>query len=85
MDRETTMTTLSRREVALLHAVADHRCEIVRGTQPVLFVDGRVFCDADAARRLVREGLVAQPGLGTGRWPARLTEAGERELARAHA
>lgn len=74
---------LNRRELALLHAVADHRCELVRGPEPVMFVDGRLFCDADAGRRLVSAGLVAQPGLGTGRWPARLTEAGEAELARA--
>jgi hypothetical protein len=73
---------LSRRDIALLHAVADHRCEIVHGSQPVLFVDGRLCCDADAGRRLISAGLLAQPGLGTGRWPARLTEAGETELAR---
>lgn len=77
-----TTELLNRRDVALLHAVADKRCEIVRGSQPVMFVDGRVFSDADAGRRLVRAGLVARPGLGTGRWPARLTEAGEVELAR---
>ncbi|HTF51096.1 MAG TPA: hypothetical protein VK735_26940 [Pseudonocardia sp.] len=74
---------LSRRDVALLHAVADHRCEIIHGSQPVLFVDGRVCCDADAGRRLIRAGLVAEPGLGSGRWPARLTKAGEAEMARA--
>jgi hypothetical protein len=79
-----TQTTglLSRRDVALLHAVADQRCEIVHGSQPVLFVDGRLCCDADAGRRLISAGLLAQPGLGTGRWPARLTGAGEAELAR---
>ncbi|HEX4249361.1 MAG TPA: hypothetical protein VH008_15975 [Pseudonocardia sp.] len=51
-------------------------------SQPVLFVDGRLCCDVDAGRRLISAGLVEQPGLGTGRWPARLTEAGEAELAR---
>jgi hypothetical protein len=73
---------LSRRDRALLHAVADHRCVIQHGRESVLFVDGRVCCDADAGRRLIRAGLVEQPGLGTGRWPARLTKAGEAELAR---
>jgi len=73
---------LNRRDQALLHAVADHRCEILHGTESVLFVDGRVCCDTDAGRRLIRAGLLAQPGLGSGRWPARLTEAGEAELAR---
>ncbi|GAA5169930.1 hypothetical protein GCM10023321_66270 [Pseudonocardia eucalypti] len=74
---------MNRRDLALLTAVANERCEIVPGSQPVMFVDGRRFCDADAARRLVRAGLVAQPGLGSGRWPARLTDAGAAELARA--
>ena len=73
---------LNRRDQALLRAVADHRCEVVQGSQPVLFVDGRVCCDADSGRRLLEAGLLAHPGLGTGRWPARLTEAGEAELAR---
>jgi hypothetical protein len=72
---------LSRRDIALLHAVADQRCEIVHGSQPVLFVDGRLCCDADAGRRLVSAGLLAQPGPADGRWPARLTEAGAAELA----
>jgi hypothetical protein len=74
---------LNRRDQALLNAVADHRCEILPSSQPVLFVDGRVCCDADAARRLIEAGLLAQPGLGTGRWPARLTALGETEVARA--
>lgn len=73
---------LSRRDRALLHAVAEHRCEIQHGSESVLFVDGRVCCDAAAGRRLIRAGLLEQPGLGAGRWPARLTKAGEAELAR---
>jgi hypothetical protein len=79
-----TQTTglLSRRDIALLHAVADQPCEIVHGSQPVLFVDGRLCCDADAGRRLVSAGLLAQPGPAAGRWPARLTEAGAAEVAR---
>jgi hypothetical protein len=81
MSRSSTQV-LSRRDLALLHAVADHRCEIQHGSESVLFVDGRACCDAEAGRRLIRAGLLAQPGLGRGRWPARLTEAGMAELAR---
>jgi hypothetical protein len=84
MARETT-ELLSRRDLALLQAVADKRCEIVHGSKLALFMDGRVFPDRDAARRLIQAGLVAQPGLGTGRWPARLTGVGERRLAHARA
>jgi len=73
----------NRRDRALLHAVADQRCEILQGWQPVLFIDGRLCSDADAGRRLISAGFLAQPGLGTGRWPARLTKAGEVELAKA--
>jgi hypothetical protein len=76
-----TAGVLSRRDVALLTAVAQDRCEIVHGSLPVLFVDGRLSCDASAARRLIAAGLLQRPGLGTGRWPARLTEAGQAELA----
>ncbi|MDT7559422.1 MAG: hypothetical protein QOI50_1918 [Pseudonocardiales bacterium] len=77
-----TTDLLNRRDQALLHAVAEDRCEIVPSAQPALFVDGRLCSDGDAGRRLISAGLVAQPGLGTGRWPARLTEVGEAELAR---
>jgi hypothetical protein len=72
-----------QRDIALLHAVADHRCEILHGSQLVLYVDGRVCCDGDAGRRLIRGGWLARPGLGSGRWPARLTKTGEVELAQA--
>ena len=74
---------LSRRDVAVLRAVAEDRCEIVSGSQPVLFIDGRLCCDADSGRRLVRAGLVASPPDGRGR--ATLTPAGRTELDRARA
>jgi hypothetical protein len=80
MARNTTQL-LQRRDTVLLQAVADRRCEIVYGVKPLLFLDGRSFPDRDAARRLIRAGLIAQPGLGTGRWPARLTETGTDMLA----
>jgi hypothetical protein len=73
---------LNRRDVALLRAAADGRCELEPGPVPVLYVDGRVFCDTVAALRLVRVGLLAAPESAAGRVVARLTEAGRAELAR---
>jgi hypothetical protein len=74
--------TLSRRDTSLLRAVAQDRCEIVLDPQPVLLVDGRVFCDTAAGQRLLDAGLLERPGIGSGRWPARLTSTGEKELGR---
>lgn len=71
---------LSGRDAALLKAVADGRCELERGSMPVLYVDGRVCCDTGAAQRLVRAGLVAAPDAAPSRGPARLTDAGRMEL-----
>jgi hypothetical protein len=71
---------LSRRDTALLRAVADGRCELEPGSWPVLYVDGTVCCDATAAHRLVRAGLVAEPESGPTRGRAQLTDAGRAEL-----
>ena len=71
---------VSRRDLALLTAVADNRCEILPGVLPVLFVDGQVCCDGHAARRLIRAGLLARPRASAGRLPARLTKAGKATL-----
>jgi hypothetical protein len=71
---------LSRRDAALLRAVAGGRCELEPGPMPVLYVDGRIFCDTSAAQRLVRAGLVAAPERDPRRVPARLTDAGRAEL-----
>jgi hypothetical protein len=46
---------------------------------PVLYVDGRIFCDTAAAQRLVLAGLVAAPEQER-RVPAQLTEDGRAEL-----
>jgi hypothetical protein len=73
--------TLSCRDTSLLRAIAENRCEIVCDPQPVLFVDGRVFCDTDAGRRLIQAGLLTKPGPAPGRWPAHLTESGTASLA----
>ena len=69
---------LSGRDAALLRAVANGRCELEQGPMPVLYVDGRIFCDTAAAHRLVLAGLVAAPE--PSRVPARLTDAGRAEL-----
>lgn len=74
---------LSGRDAALLRAVAGGRCELEQGPMPVLYVDGRIFCDTAAAQRLVHAGLVAAPAMERRRVPARLTEAGRAELANA--
>jgi hypothetical protein len=74
---------LSGRDAALLRAVANGRCELEPGPMPVLYVDGRIFCDTAAAQRLVLAGLVAAPEHEPLRVPARLTDAGRAELAAA--
>jgi hypothetical protein len=52
---------------------------------PVLYVDGRIFCDTAAAQRLVLAGLVAAPEPELRRAKAQLTEAGRAELSSAGA
>jgi hypothetical protein len=74
---------LSGRDAALLRAVAGGRCELEPGPMPVLYVDGRIFCDTAAAQRLVLAGLVAAPEEERRRVPAQLTEAGRAELGAA--
>lgn len=74
---------LSGRDAALLRAVARGRCELEPGPMPVLYVDGRIFCDTTAGLRLVLAGLVAAPEREARRVPARLTEAGRAELVAA--
>ena len=71
---------LSGRDAALLRAVAGGRCELEQGPMPILYVDGRMFCDTAAAQRLVLAGLVAAPERERRRVPARLTDAGRAEL-----
>lgn len=43
-----------KRDIAPLHTVADRGCEILHGSQPVLYVDGRGCRDGNAGRRLIR-------------------------------
>ncbi len=79
---EVTDRPVCGRDVALLRAVAAGRCELLSGSLPVLWVDGRVFCDTGAALRLLQAGLLAVPTPGAGRAPARLTPAGRAEFDR---
>jgi hypothetical protein len=49
---------LSRREFALLRAIAAGRGEITGGCEPDLFIDGLACCDQSAAHHLAHAGLV---------------------------
>ncbi len=51
---------LSRRDRALLHAVAAGRCELIITGVPDLRVDGRWYCDQPRAHALLAAGLVAR-------------------------
>lgn len=75
--------TLSRRDRAILHAVAAGKVELLVSVEPSLFIDGLCCCDQSAGGRLVRAGLI---GTNTTRAvgqrvPAQLTAAGQRRLA----
>ena len=72
-------TELTRRDRAILKAVADGRAELVHGD---LLLDGRCCCDQMAAHRLARVGLIAPLGRSDvhQRVPARLTAAGAARL-----
>jgi hypothetical protein len=79
----TEVPILTRRDRAILRAVADGRAELVYGAEPDLLLDGRCCCDQVAAHRLARAGLIAPlvvAGVGQ-RVPARLTPAGSAQLA----
>ena len=73
---------LTRRDRAILRAVAGGTAELLGGSQPDLLLDGRCCCDQSAARRLAHAGLIApaRPAAVGQRVPARLTAAGHREL-----
>ncbi|GAA5127514.1 hypothetical protein GCM10023320_45000 [Pseudonocardia adelaidensis] len=75
-------TGLSRRDLRLLHAVADGRVECTGSVEPDFFIDGFACCDHMAARALVRGGMIRAAGAG-GRLPVRLTPTGEEALAAA--
>jgi hypothetical protein len=73
---------LSARDRAILRAVANGSAELVWGSEPDLYLDGRYCCDQSAVHRLVRAGLIApatEGGIGQ-RLPALITTAGRLEL-----
>ena len=73
---------LSGRDRAILRAVARGHAELVWGSEPDLYIDGRFCCDQSAAHRLVRVGLIAPAVEGAvgERLPAVVTTAGRLEL-----
>jgi hypothetical protein len=73
---------LTRRDRAILRAVAGGRAELLYGTEPDLLLDGRCCCDQIAAHRLARNGLIAPlvAAVVGQRVPARLTPAGTAQL-----
>jgi hypothetical protein len=69
----TTLSSLSHRDRAVLHAVAAGRWQISAGPGTPLIIDGIGCCDQLVGPRLIKAGLiaaVARPG------PARLTSFG---------
>ena len=76
-------TALTRRDRAILKAVADGRAELVYGAEPDLLLDGRCCCDQMAAHRLAHAGLIAPLAIAPvgQRVPARLTAAGTAQLS----
>jgi hypothetical protein len=72
----------SRRDLALLRAVAAGRAELVCGCQPDLLIEGRWCCDQPAAHQLAAAGLLspAIPAPVGSRVPAVLTETGHAVL-----
>ena len=81
-----TVCELTRRDLAILRAVAAGTAEMVCGCEPDLLIDGRCCCDQFAAHRLARIGLIApaRPGPPGQRTPALLTASGQVALADAN-
>jgi hypothetical protein len=72
---------LSGRDHAVLRAVAEGRCRLGAGWQPVLLVDGLVCTDSAAGHRLVAAGLINPPDPARPLGPASLTALGSAVLA----
>jgi hypothetical protein len=75
--------SLSRREFAMLEAIAAGRGEITGSSEPDLFIDGLACCDQSAAHHLAHENLVhaTSPAEAGQRVPAELTTLGHAVLA----
>lgn len=79
----TTLIALSRREIAMLRAVAAGRAEVTSSCEPDLFIDGISCGDQAAAHALAHAGYL-QPSLDRPigrRCPAVLTDLGHQALA----
>lgn len=75
---------LSRRELAMLRAVAAGRAEITASCEPDLFIDRLPCCDQSASRHLAHTGLIraTTPAELGQRVPAELTDPGRALLIR---
>ncbi|MGI5130635.1 hypothetical protein ACQEVB_27780 [Pseudonocardia sp. CA-107938] len=74
---------LTARDRAILAAVAAGGAELVWGSEPDLYLDGRCCSDQAAVHRLVRRGLIAPAtACAVGhRVAATVTAAGQSQLA----
>jgi len=68
---KTATATLSKRDRAVLRAIAAGRCQVSGGCGTTLLVDGLCCADQFAGARLTGAGLIAASGSTGG--PARLT------------
>jgi hypothetical protein len=76
---KTATATMSKRDRAVLRAIAAGRCQVSGGCGTTLLIDGLCCADQFAGARLTGAGLIAAPGSASG--PARLTPAAEALLA----
>lgn len=74
---------LNRRQLAVLVATAEGRCELSSSCEPDVFVDGLCCCDHSVGGLLLRAGLVrrATLTLADQRVPVEVTELGYALLA----
>jgi hypothetical protein len=77
----TPLDQLSRRDRAVLRAVAAGRCRVTANLGMSLFVDDMPCCDQLIGRRLTTAGLIAVTDPRSGR--AQLTSAGRAALVAA--
>jgi hypothetical protein len=75
----TATATMSKRDRAVLQAIAAGRCQVSGRCGTTLLIDGLCCADQFAGARLTGAGLIATPGSAGG--PARLTPAALALLA----
>jgi hypothetical protein len=71
-----TKSALTRRDRALLAAVAAGRCALTAGPLPSLLIDGRGACDQLAAYQLLAAGFIRPAGRVGQLFEVELTEVG---------